>query len=545
MYRIILAILFLSISLLYAFDKTELEDFEDDITVLKSKGWFIPKNSIIDNNCAFRGNSSIRITVSPESKYKYISYFIPVEPQKKYRAEVWIKYKNIKKNNLLKYSRGAVLFCQFSDRNRKWVSGGTFPLGFFEEGGWRRNRVLIKNQIPQNVKYVKVQLGIEGEGTAWFDSFKFDQYIEDAKEVTLLKDEDYNLFKKNKPLTVNGKPFFPIGCYRDPDDNLLNISNIVDVGFNLTHSYDFEHGTADIYKAKEYLNLCKNNNLKVFMGIDRQKIKNNNFNWIKRWVNELKDYHALFTWYLYDEPEHHGITSELLQRLNSNVKSIDSLNTTSILLNNSRCSEQYYDSYDILMVDEYPIPNRNIEMVSHKLKEATEMINGSKPVIAVLQAYDKKGKEKIDSGKELVRPTYDEIRCMTFLALASGVDGIIYYWSPSYKYHLKNQAPKVWNGLIKVIKELNGIMPYLLSTDKTYYKFDRLFNLEAWSSIYNGKKLFTIINTSENSFEINISLSKIEFNQLINIDTSTIFNKESNVLKCKFYPYEVKVFYLL
>lgn len=374
---------------------------------------------------------------------------------------------------------------------------------------------------------------------------KYEEKSEIENEIYLLKDNAFSLLKKNSELTLNGEPFFPIGCYRDPDDELLNISNIVDVGFNLTHNYEFEHGSANISEAKKYLDLCAQNDLKVFMGINRQKIKNRDFRWIENWINELKDFPSLFTWYLYDEPKLHGITPELLIKVNSVIKSVDTLIPTSTVLCNLKSSKKYYDSYDILMIDEYPIPNSNIEMVYKKLKDATRIINGTKPVIAVLQAHDKYGKVKMKRGEEIINPTYNEIRCMTYLALASGVDGVIYYWSPNHKYHLKNQAPKVWNGLIKVIEELNKIKPYLLSNKKTYYKFYKYYNIAIWSSSFKNRTLLAVINTSKKTVDIKINLQKIEFNQLINSDSTTIFNKEDNKIECKFKPYEVKIYYLL
>ncbi|MFA6716738.1 MAG: hypothetical protein WCS27_15260, partial [Victivallaceae bacterium] len=96
-------------------------------------------------------------------------------------------------------------------------------------------------------------------------------------------------FRKDKVMLLNGKPFFPVGAYRDPSDSLHDFSGLHEAGFNVTHSYSFEdQKTADIQAAKNYLELAEKNNIKVFMGINRRKIKDIDTVWVQKFCANLK-----------------------------------------------------------------------------------------------------------------------------------------------------------------------------------------------------------------------------------------------------------------
>ncbi len=79
-------------------------------------------------------------------------------------------------------------------------------------------------------------------------------------------------------VSVDGRPFFPIGTYRDPSDDFMNFSGIKEAGFNLTHSYEFQDSlgranntdTVDtvIQKADAYLGLM---GLGLFLTLHRRR----------------------------------------------------------------------------------------------------------------------------------------------------------------------------------------------------------------------------------------------------------------------------------
>jgi hypothetical protein len=104
-------------------------------------------------------------------------------------------------------------------------------------------------------------------------------------------------------MLVDGKPFYPIGTYRDPSDRNDDFTGITHAGFNITHSYDFEGKDATIEQARAYLDAAQAAGVKVFMGIPRHLFFAREWNAIQKWVAALMDHPALLVWYLMDEPE--------------------------------------------------------------------------------------------------------------------------------------------------------------------------------------------------------------------------------------------------
>ena len=93
---------------------------------------------------------------------------------------------------------------------------------------------------------------------------------------------------------------------------------------------------------------------------------------------------------------------------------------------NPKPAAAYFQDADIIWTDPYPIPSRPVTMVSRWVSDAVSIAGPSKPVWAVPQAFDWNvwNKGKIDQAH---RPTPEEERCMTYLALVHGAKGILYW----------------------------------------------------------------------------------------------------------------------
>ncbi len=75
------------------------------------------------------------------------------------------------------------------------------------------------------------------------------------------------------------------------------------------------------------------------------------------------------------------------------------------------------ETCDIIGVDPYPLPKLSLRHVFHSTNSASKASLGLKPVWTILDAYN---------GKE---PNVEELRCMAYLALSAGANGIgIYAW---------------------------------------------------------------------------------------------------------------------
>jgi hypothetical protein len=128
---------------------------------------------------------------------------------------------------------------------------------------------------------------------------------------------------------------------------------------------------------------------------------------------------------------------------------------------------------DIMGVDLYPAPKSPLTTVSDEAEIAKSAVAFHKPVWVVPQAFgwyqyssENKDRGHTPSAAELEggrAPTYEESRCMTYLALTHGAKGLIYY--SYYDLRVLPQYPKMWSWLKSIAAEVKTLSPMLLSPD--------------------------------------------------------------------------------
>jgi len=359
--------------------------------------------------------------------------------------------------------------------------------------------------------------------------------------------------RDDKVLLLDGKPFFPIGAYRDPSDTLTDFSGLLEAGFNLTHSYKFEGGGAPapdlIDRAKKYLADADRHGIKVFMGINRRKGRYLDTEWLTRWTAELMDSPALLTWYLWDEPGR--VVAGKLERIRQAIGKADPFHPSSLVSNHPWRFEQLAQVCDILWTDPYPIGRgRPLRLVDQWTQRARQAASG-KPVWVVIQAFDPKPWGSFKAGRKVktpvTRPTYTEMRCMTHMALAAGAKGIIYYWTPRQAYHIRKQAPEVWRGLCKIVKELRGLTDFLIARHSTDDKIVTPEPFRTWSRQSAGRRVLAVVNTSKNSEKIDLDLSHFGQKQIhVRIGDEPALLPEMSLtdgkLTATFGPHEVRIY---
>lgn len=172
-------------------------------------------------------------------------------------------------------------------------------------------------------------------------------------------------FRDDNIMLINNQPFFPIGAFRDPSDSLTDFTGVLEAGFNTTHAYYFEgviNMLGHIDDAKDYLDAAAANNLKVLMGVSRYVIDNYNIPGIKEYSAELKNYPALLSWYLYDEPIYRDTYGPLPDVYDA-VKNIDDITPAAITYTRlTSLKREFLTKYanDVSLADPYPIANKDL-----------------------------------------------------------------------------------------------------------------------------------------------------------------------------------------
>jgi hypothetical protein len=172
-------------------------------------------------------------------------------------------------------------------------------------------------------------------------------------------------------------------------------------------------------------------------------------------------------WYLLDEPEVQKMPLEKLAALEARVKAWDARARTVFVMGNGLAAFTYGGVGDALMVDWYPVPHLKPESVGEQVAfvkagaAIQDPARPDKPVWAVLQAFDwinypQRRKERVGGF-----PTFDQVRYMTYLALARGASGIFYFKYDGSDGIPLPARPERWSSYERMAAELNALRPAL------------------------------------------------------------------------------------
>ncbi len=282
---------------------------------------------------------------------------------------------------------------------------------------------------------------------------------------------------------VDGKPFFPIGLYSA--GGAIDFPYLAEAGFNTVHSYAWE-GMSTHDGGQAWLDAACDNGLMALIGLYRPHVKAMEFEGAIRRIEQFRDHPALLAWHTMDEPswDREGdMGKDYMPRAYEIVKQHDPRHPVTAVTCHFGDCELFEPSVDAMQADYYAVPPipanwysgtgfRGVKLFVDKWREAS---GGRKPFWFVAQAFDfSTSKEKgYDVPEEWRRgPTYEEMRCQTYTAVAAGARGIL-YWSLSRllgDQMTRGLMPRVrlWEDLKSVVGELNALMPLLTAdTEET------------------------------------------------------------------------------
>ncbi len=176
-------------------------------------------------------------------------------------------------------------------------------------------------------------------------------------------------------------------------------------------------------------------------------------------VRHFDAHPALWAWYLVDEPDFNGISPRQVQAAARAVKSVGPAKPTALVIYQGYQARDYANLTDILMVDRYPIPWLPLANFGQHVEMARLAVPAKRPLIAVLQAFDWSCFPEVLPGETDLRPpTYDELRCMTYEALARGANGLFFFAYEAGGWKIRDH-PETWSALQRVVAEVNARRP--------------------------------------------------------------------------------------
>jgi hypothetical protein len=243
------------------------------------------------------------------------------------------------------------------------------------------------------------------------------------------------------PAAVRLPNFFPVGVFAaKPED----VPAIRAGGFNAVHSYNSQPEV-----IREMAAASRKSGLKFLPNFRAYQAD------ISR---DLGGNAELLGFYIEDEPEGRSVSPEKMQALKDSLKRDHPKVLTAVAMLRPQMVVAYRDSADIFMIDPYPVPNMPMTWLSDSLEEAARHVSKER-LWAVIQAF---GGEKYAKDGWPRRPTYEEMRCLTYLAVVHGARGIFYFSYPEVR---KDAA--AWTGLQKIAGELRDLRTWLMLPPET------------------------------------------------------------------------------
>ena len=354
-------------------------------------------------------------------------------------------------------------------------------------------------------------------------------------------------FDKNGFLLVDGKPFFPIGIYtlqnRDGGNHDPIMAEAKRAGFNTTVFYAYTPET-----IAPLLEAAARNGILAFVyptiPFSIEGGKNRSDQAVIRDVEIRRDSAALLGWYIVDEPEGIGKANEHEVRERYQIiKETDQDHPCSLVIMSPQAAAKYRSCTDVMWIDPYPIPHAPVTYVSDCVSGAVKAVEKDKPVWCIPQAFDwnvwKTGKVN-----QVHRPTPEEERCMTYLALVHGAKGIIYWAHTASRYYIRDY-PDHWEAVKKLAGEMNLLTPALLtpSVEGRLTVTPHDAPVDTMVKVHGGSTYVFVVNHSNESREVVFRLKGLTDGKRITVmfEGRDLYS-ESDTWKDLFKPLEVHVY---
>ena len=262
---------------------------------------------------------------------------------------------------------------------------------------------------------------------------------------------------------VDGKPFFPIGIYsvskRPANNNSYDdaFKELRGAGFNLAHTYASARGAdfAEFYAA------AARNGMKLWVAPETGNNNPDATGAVMTVARECNE-DALLAWYLADDTSGH-IGPEELRGVHQAIMEADPYHITvqadGIGGVNDQRYVKYINSTTGFLPEIYPIRQKTGNHVADVIRSMENVQAGWKaagrvtPVWAIIQDFEGWGWQRF--------PTNEEERCMVYLALIHGAQGMTWY---TYAYrddkHGAPWDPKIWAYLKGIATELSSLSDF-------------------------------------------------------------------------------------
>lgn len=316
-------------------------------------------------------------------------------------------------------------------------------------------------------------------------------------------------FDSAKRAIVDDKPFFPLGMYcTTVSDGFL--ATYTNSPFNCAIPYwPADKAALDRAAAAGIKLMC---NVKGCWGGTKDdyylkcgvKTDDDARAYVLNMVSEFKSHPALIAWYVNDEADVKQMPK--FTKRYQDIAAADPDHPAVGVIYQFAESRGYMAAHDVLGIDPYPVPKDPISRVLDETRVFAKQTFGLMPAWHVPQAFD-----WTTYGSRGARPpTEEEIRNMTWQAIAGGANGIVYY---AYHGLTKNEKRKPfkesWGECCRVGEEVKRFFPVLLADPAEDFTVSGAPEHLGWRAWKQGDKIvLLLVNATREKMEVKLSISK-------------------------------------
>lgn len=259
-------------------------------------------------------------------------------------------------------------------------------------------------------------------------------------------------FDRKQRLVSDGAPFFPIGVYVHPaDKEVPYLEYLRNSPFNCVIECDADGKMLDRFHAAGLKVIPKAPAVSAWAGAVAKKLRN---------------HPALLAWYVIDETP--ADKADEKRQLQETLEDADPDHPTFAVFDRPRNADAFMGAFDIISSDPYPIGvgRGQISIASEYPRICLRRTWGLRPLWQVPQAIAWEWFRTYSNPMENRFPRYDELRSMTWQAIAGGANGLLYYSAHHiFKYSQPGEPSENWNSLVKVAEEVKSHLDVLLSDE--------------------------------------------------------------------------------
>ncbi len=263
---------------------------------------------------------------------------------------------------------------------------------------------------------------------------------------------------------VNGKPFFPLGMYWNPNER--NMAAFTNGPFNCVVHYEMMN--------PRRLDFCRAHGLMSLSTLDRDlwKASENAAKPVEAKaaraklvaaIDAIKDHPALLGWYVGDEVAAGSVPGQ--RRRYSFIVECDPDHPTYAVQDRTYDLRVFLPTADVIGLDPYPVAHKPLRMVTDFMRQGKVALFGARPFWSVPQAFSWQWYRK--EAKDTERcPTLAEMRSMNWQHIAGGANGLFSFAYHSYFYPLNRQDWRpLWANAVAANREVAKMIPVLLSVE--------------------------------------------------------------------------------